>query len=143
MVTLRPATEEDWPAIERLLQAGDLPVAGARMHLGAFIIAAEGDQVAGCIGAEVYGEAALLRSLAVAVERRGQGIADRLVSRLVAALEARGVRRVALLTTTAEAFFARRGFVVVAREDVPESVRASEEFRGACPASAVAMVMSL
>ncbi len=143
MLNFRPAVDEDWEAIERLLLACDLPVAGARAHLGAFVVAAEGDAMSGCVGAEVYGGAALLRSLAVRDERRGRGIADQLVSRLVASLEARGVRRLALLTTTAEAYFARRGFVVVAREDVPEAVRASEEFRGACPASAVAMVYEL
>jgi N-acetylglutamate synthase-like GNAT family acetyltransferase len=143
MVTLRPAAEEDWPAIERLLHACDLPVAGARAHRGAFFVAAHSDDVAGCIGAELYGDAALLRSLAVQAARRGQGIADQLVARLVARLRADGVRHVALLTTTAEAFFALRGFAVVTRDEVPEGVRASEEFRGACPASAVAMVVDL
>jgi amino-acid N-acetyltransferase len=143
MLIFRPAADADWEAIERLLLACDLPVAGARAHLGAFIVAAEGDAISGCAAAEVYGDAALLRSLAVRDARRGRGIADQLVARLIAMLKRRGVRRVALLTTTAERFFARRGFVRVAREDVPDGVRASEEFQGACPASAIAMVISL
>ncbi|MDZ4867409.1 MAG: arsenic resistance N-acetyltransferase ArsN2 [Alphaproteobacteria bacterium] len=143
MMNFRPAVDDDWEAIERLLRACDLPVAGARAHLGAFVVAAEGDAMTGCVGAEVYGDAALLRSLAVRGDRRGRGIADQLVARLIAALKRRGVRRVALLTATAERFFARRGFVRVAWEDVPDGVRASEEFRGACPASAIAMVTSL
>jgi len=143
MMSFRPAVDADWEAIERLLLACDLPVAGARAHLGAFIVAAEGDAISGCVGAEVYGDAGLLRSLAVRDDRRGRGIADQLVAQLTATLKARGVRRVALLTTTAERFFARRGFVRVAQEDVPDGVRASEEFRGACPASAIAMVSSL
>ena len=143
MIGYRVARDEDWAAVERLLLACELPVDGARAHFGSFIVAIDGDAVVGCVGAEVYGRDALLRSLAVRADRRGSGAGDALVARLMEALRARGVRRVALLTTTAEAFFARREFVAVAREDVPEAVRASEEFRGACPASAVAMVISL
>jgi N-acetylglutamate synthase-like GNAT family acetyltransferase len=143
MISCRVARDEDWTAVERLLLACDLPVDGARAHFGAFIVAVDGDAVVGCVGAEVYGRDALLRSLAVRADRRARGAGDALVARSIEALRVRGVQRVALLTTTAEAFFARRGFVAVAREDVPEAVRASEEFRGACPASAVAMVISL
>lgn len=143
MISYRVARDDDWAAVERLLLACDLPVAGARAHFGSFIVAVDGDAVVGCVGAEVYDGDALLRSLAVRADRRGCGAGDALVARLVAALRGRGVRRVSLLTTTAEAFFARRGFALAAREDVPEAVRASEEFRGACPASAVAMVISL
>lgn len=143
MISYRVARDEDWAAVERLLLSCDLPVAGARAHFGSFIVAVDGDAVVGCVGAEVYGRDALLRSLAVRADFRGGGVGDALVGRLIEALRTRGVRLVALLTTTAEAFFARRGFALAAREDVPEAVRASEEFRGACPASAVAMVASL
>jgi amino-acid N-acetyltransferase len=143
MISYRVARDEDWTAVERLLLSCDLPVAGARAHFGSFIVAVDGDAVVGCVGAEVYGSDTLLRSLAVRADRRARGAGDVLVARLMEALRVRGVQRVALLTTTAEAFFARRGFVSVARADVPEAVRASEEFRGACPASAVAMVFDL
>ena len=44
-----------------------------------------------------------------------------------------------LLTTTAERYFARFGFVQIARDDVPGAVQQSVEFREACPASAVVM----
>ncbi len=107
------------------------------------MVAVDGDAIGGCVGAEVYGDAALLRSLAVREDQRGRGIADQLVARLTASLKRRGVKRVVLLTTTAERFFERRGFVSIARENVPDGVRASEEFRGVCPASAIAMMASL
>ena len=44
-----------------------------------------------------------------------------------------------LLTTTAERYFPRFAFKRITREDVPDSLQASVEFRDACPASAVVM----
>lgn len=139
----RGARDADWPAVERLLGASALPVDGARAHLDAFIVALDGDDLIGCVGAEIYGAEALLRSLAVREDRRGAGLGDALTERMLAALKTRDVKRVALLTTTAEVFFARRCFRKVPRDEVPVAVQASAEFQGACPASAVAMVLSL
>jgi amino-acid N-acetyltransferase len=53
------------------------------------------------------------------------------------------VREVYLLTTTAHAYFPRFGFTRVARDEVAPAVRESEEFRGACPDTAVAMHKTL
>ncbi len=44
-----------------------------------------------------------------------------------------------LLTTTAEDWFPRFGFVRIARDAVPAALHASAELRGACPASAAVM----
>ena len=49
------------------------------------------------------------------------------------------MRDVYLLTTTAPDWFPRFGFTVARREELPEVLNASEELRGACPSSAVAM----
>ncbi len=54
-----------------------------------------------------------------------------------------GVRRIFLLTTTAEAFFARRGYGRIAREHAPESIRTTREFADICPASSALMVKTL
>jgi amino-acid N-acetyltransferase len=142
-ITYRPATAADWPAIERLLRASGLPIAGAAAHVAGFILAVEGEAVVGCVGAEVYDRAALLRSLAVAQTHRGRGIGDALEAQMIAALRARGVKRVGLLTMTAERFFERRCFKRVARDDLPAALQASEELKGACCASAAAMMMTL
>ena len=50
-----------------------------------------------------------------------------------------GLRELYLLTTTAAAYFPRFGFERIGREALPSSLQASEELRGACPASAAAM----
>ncbi|MCI0572486.1 MAG: hypothetical protein L0Y66_17160 [Myxococcaceae bacterium] len=44
-----------------------------------------------------------------------------------------------LLTTTAAESFPRFGFTHVDRSSLPPELHASEELRGACPASAVVM----
>ena len=64
---------------------------------------------------------------------------EALVRRILDYANDQGISEVYLLTTTAERYFPRFGFVQVAREDVPDTVRGSIEFREACPASAVAM----
>jgi amino-acid N-acetyltransferase len=70
---------------------------------------------------------------------RGQSLGARLVA---AAMERAGLLRlrdVYLLTTTAERWFARRGFAVCPRESAPPAIAASWEFRTGCPATAVFM----
>jgi len=91
------------------------------------------------VGLEVYGNCALLRSAVVDAGRRGSGLGIDLVESLLRRAGTRGVREIYLLTTTAEHFFPRFGFARISRGDVAPAVRASEEFRGACPDSAVAM----
>jgi amino-acid N-acetyltransferase len=48
-----------------------------------------------------------------------------------------------LLTTTAASYFSRFGFSVVGRDGLPDSIRQSTEFAEACPATAVAMRLTL
>ena len=139
---MRRASPEDWPAIEALLQESGLPVTGARDHLDDFIVAGP-DQVLGCVGLERYGSTGLLRSLAVSPDQRGNGLGRALVDACLSHARASGITTLVLLTQTAESLFARMGFRRVERTEVPETVKASAEFRGACPASAVAMLRRL
>ena len=44
-----------------------LPLDGVWEHLSQFVVCVDKDEIVGCIGVEVRGEAALLRSLAVAI----------------------------------------------------------------------------
>lgn len=136
---LRPAVAADRPAVEALLRDSGLPVAGIPDSLEHFLIAECQGRPVGVVGLEVYGDAALLRSLAVAPELRGTGVGHRLVERALAHARELGVTDVVLLTTTADRWFPRFGFSRVERDRVPVAVTASEEFRGACPASAVVM----
>ncbi len=139
LTALEPAHIEDRAAIERLVAASGLPLEGLAEHLGSALVARVDGSVVGCVALELYGEDALLRSLAVAPEHRGRGLGLRLAEAAVELARRRCARRLWLLTTTAGGFFPRLGFGRVDREELPTSLGASAELRGACPASAVAM----
>lgn len=137
------ARPEELDSLLALLAAAELPTAGFAPCLEDALVARDGDGIAGCVALELYGEEALLRSLAVAPAARGRGLGERLTAAALDLAEARGARRVWLLTTTAERFFPRFGFLAVERDELPEALAASAELRGACPASAVAMGLEL
>lgn len=142
-IALRVATDADLAAIEALLVSNDLPTVGVAEALCGFLVAEAGGAVIGSVGMEYCGAYGLLRSMAVAPEWRGRGVARRLVERIVAEAEHRGVRALYLLTTTAEAYFPSFGFHATTRATVPEEIQATGEFQGACPASATVMCLTL
>jgi phosphinothricin acetyltransferase len=140
----RQAHDRDWPAIEALLTAADLPLAGARDHVANFVIALRDEEVVGCATVErAGGPAVLLRSVALSPSVRGTGAGRTLVDRVLGRAARAGATRAVLLTTTAEAFFTHLGFRRITRDEVPASLLASAEFTGACPSTAVVMVMDM
>jgi amino-acid N-acetyltransferase len=142
-VTLRSAQAPDLPAVLALLSRSKLPTAGVADALPHFIIAETEGQLVGVAGLEVYGESALLRSVAVDESWRGSGVGRTLIERALSVTRERGIKDVFLLTTTAEHYFPRFGFACVSRDSVCEAVQASAEFQGACPSSAVVMRKTL
>jgi amino-acid N-acetyltransferase len=66
-----------------------------------------------------------------------------LVEALLEHAESDGVADVYLLTTTAEEYFPKFGFARTTRAAVPDAVKLSAEFRGACPDTAIVMVRRL
>lgn len=138
-VTLSPASETGLDVVERLLRECDLPTEGVRDGPGEFFLAASDGLVVGCGGLEVYGDVALLRSVAVDPAHRGEGCGMALVRGLLGQATERGVDAVYLLTTTAADFFERLGFERLDRADAPAAVRESREFAETCPASATCM----
>jgi amino-acid N-acetyltransferase len=103
------------------------------------LVARDGEAVVGSAALERYGDAALLRSVAVEEPRRGTGLGAALVGAALDLARAEGVGEVYLLTTTAPDYFPRFGFRPVARDAVAPAVTQSVEFTSACPASALAM----
>ena len=138
-VSLRRAVQADHEAIATLLRDLQLPTDGVSEWLDQFWVAEHQSQVVGVAGMERYGDSGLLRSVAVAQAWRGTGVGRTLVDRVLEEGRTAGVREVYLLTTTAEHYFPRLGFVCVDRDTVPAALHASAEFTGACPASAIAM----
>ena len=142
-VSITLAQAADLDVVEALLDRQHLPLAGFREHPQHMLVARTCDRLVGCVSLELYGDAALLRSVAVDAEFRGGGIFGDLTRAALRLAGRRCVSIVYLLTTTAERFFPRSGFEMVDRADVPAAVRPSAEFAHACPASAFVMRTSV
>jgi len=88
-----------------------------------FVVLEEGDGVVGCGALHLYGpHLAEIRSITVApwAQRRGGG--QLLVKALLAEAKKHSVACICLFTRKPE-FFARLGFVLAQREDLPDKVR--------------------
>ncbi len=139
-VTQRPSPA----AAIALLAAARLPVEDLTVtHFEHFFFAGPATAPTGLVGIEIFGESALLRSLVVAPEQRGTGEGAALLRHAEQYARDRGVRALYLLTTTAEPFFARRGYRRAARESAPAPIKATREFAGICPASSTFMTRQL
>lgn len=138
-IVIAPAAEEDVSAIKDLLTRASLPTAGVDDHWQTFLVARDGGKLIGCGGSEAYPAAALIRSIAVDPEYRGHGVGRRLVRQLLDRLASLGLREFYLLTTTAEEYFARRGFKRIDRDEIHPQLMASRELHDACPDSATCM----
>lgn len=143
-VQVRHATPQDHAAILALLEQASLPtddLAGpANVR---FWIAEAGGQLVGAVGLERYGTDGLLRSLVVVPDARRHGLGAALVEALERDARSDGVARLLLLTETAQTFFARLGYQVIARNAAPQTVQAHPQFHTLCPSSATCMDKSL
>jgi ubiquinone/menaquinone biosynthesis C-methylase UbiE/N-acetylglutamate synthase-like GNAT family acetyltransferase len=142
-LTLALATPTDLPELAALLQRCELPLAGLAEDVDVAIVARSGRHLVGSVALELYGETALLRSLAVYPSLRGNGLGHRLVEAILREAQQRGVRHLYLLTTSAGEFFPRFGFQPIERQQVAQAVQQSVEFTSACPSSALAMHLAL
>lgn len=141
---LGAGTAQDGAHIRALLAAAHLPTDDLDSIAPYFVVARdEADQVVGTGALQWFGDAALLRSVAVAAEFRNTGLGRRIVAELEKAARAAGISALVLLTTTARGFFEALGYRVIDRQAVPQGLHQSEEFRSLCPSSAVCMTKSI
>jgi amino-acid N-acetyltransferase len=137
-VAISPAEPSDLEVVEALLQRQHLPILGLREQEQHMVVARDGRRIVGCASIEVYGRAALLRSVAVDAEYQGKGVGGDLTGAVLELAARHNVSIVYLLTETAERFFPRFGFEMIDRADVPAGVRQSAEFaHGCCPSAHV------
>ena len=140
---LLPADGAARETLHELLREAGLPTAGVGDGPGCFFLAVVDGETVGGGGVEPHGEAALLRSVLVRPDCRGEGVGTALVGRLRDVAGATDAEELWLLTETAEPFFAGLGFETVPRGDAPPAVRASEEFAEVCGERAVCMTRPL
>lgn len=139
----RFAGPADAVVIDALLADNDLCHEDLSGFLSDFIVAERDGELAGVVGLELAGASGLLRSLAVVDSERGKGLGSALVDKIISHSRHRGVARLYLLTTTADRFFARKGFERIGRDTVPAEIQNTNEFKSLCPASAVCMKLDV
>jgi len=127
--------------IYKLLNLVNLPIQGVEENLHNFFIVPikNTSKLLGCIGLEIYGDHALLRSLAVHPTYHNKGLGTQLLSHIHMYAKEMGVKRIYLLTTTAEKFFERFDYKIIPRSEVSTNIKQSVEFKSVCPVSAICM----
>ena len=136
MITVKPTLA----GAVALLASARLPTEDlTEAHCEHFFFSGSAKQPTGLVGLELFGDVALLRSLVVSEASRGKGEGAALLEHAERHARARGVRELYLLTTTAEKFFEKHGFVRAARDAAPAAISGTREFAGICPASSAFM----
>jgi amino-acid N-acetyltransferase len=139
-MNIEPAGSVHLSAIQTLLVQAQLPADDLTAHaLQHFLVLRMEDAVSGTVGLECFGKIALLRSLVIADALRGRGCGEALTAAAEELAQRLDVTTIYLLTTTADAFFAARGYQRIDRSEAPEGIRATTQFSALCPASAVLM----
>lgn len=132
------------PEVKHLLAQCQLPTSDVSpRHLEHFFGCGSVEAPKGVVGLELYDKVALLRSLAVSADSRGNGWGKALVAQAERYARSQGVTEIYLLTTTAAEFFERLGYKRTDRERAPQCIQQTEEFSALCPSSSAFMVKTL
>lgn len=135
MFSIRKSNLADESSIIQLLKDCKLPTQDISTNTIDFKIATSNDRLVGCIGIESYGEDVLLRSFAVSNEFRNNGLGSELLQWVLKECNEARVKKIHLLTTTAEKYFINHGFIKSDRANAPNSILRTTEFSEICPAS--------
>jgi C_GCAxxG_C_C family probable redox protein len=141
--SIRLINNNEIQSVKDLLSECNLPTTDIEIGKQIFYGIFSNDLLLGCIGFEHYGADALLRSLAVRKEYRGKGLGIALYNKTTDHCLHSGITSLFLLTTTAEKFFNKLGWIKCERSFVPDDVKQSQEFANICPSSAVCMNLNV
>lgn len=121
-----------------LLKSGNLPVSDLDMHSSdmPFFTLEIANRCRGCIGLELFDNAALLRSLFVHPKFRGKGYGRQLVQHAENYAKSKQIASIFLLTEDAETFFEHTDYSRIPRNEAPQEIRQTEQFSNLCPSSA-------
>ena len=133
---------EQLPDAKSLLQKNNLPTEDINPNTHLFGTY-DGDKLVGMAGLELYGNHALVRSVCVEQSYRSKGMAELLTAHIENYAKQNGADSLYLLTTTAENYFKRKGFIKTNRSEVPQAIMQTSEFSTVCPSSATVMMKNL
>lgn len=138
-VEVRALEPADREGARALLAANELPtddLDDATIELfGAF----DANALIGVIGLQTRERYGLLRSLVVNPALRDRGVARVLCETVFTSARERQLETLWLLTTSAQDYFTRHGFSIVARDEAPPPIRSTSQFVSLCPSTAIVM----
>jgi len=133
----------DLKQLEQLLSDNCLPQQDCAEQLQHFHGLFEAKQLIAAGAIEPAGTCGLLRSIVVDQGNRSQGLGCVIVEFLLQRARSQELEAVYLLTETAGSYFKKFGFVVIARDQVPDTIRNTRQFDSLCPQSACCMQLNL
>jgi amino-acid N-acetyltransferase len=134
---------DSFNAFRSLLKTSNLPADDLDYKRDLLVGYYEGDALVGTGGLEIHGNYALLRSLSVKLGIRGKSVGTTITEYLLDEAKKKKLKAIYLLTETAHGFFQKKGFKDIARDEVPDEVKASSEFTHVCPTTANAMCLPI
>ena len=139
-ITVSGVRADEQQAVKDLLTRCELVVDDiTTQKLQLFLAARKGEELIGTVGLQKFGEAGLLRSLAVEESFRGKGVGKKLLTSMEKFARILNVKQLWLLTMTAADFFSHMGYAATERAQAPPPIAATDEFQHYCPDSAVCM----
>ena len=126
--TIRRATEADLPIIGKFLLAESMPLFDYEQYLDTFWVLDADAEVTGCIGLEIYGASALLRSIVVSPATRGTGDGHKLTSHWLDEARSRDACTAYLFTMDKAPFFSRYGFERCEMDDFDADARRTTQY---------------
>jgi amino-acid N-acetyltransferase len=137
-----PASQNSFSAAIELLKKNNLPTEDINPGTQLFVTE-ENDSVIGTVAVEYNFDVALLRSLSVSEQKRNSGIGQMLVDFIETYVQKQGVLSIYLLTTSAEAFFLKKGYKSIDRNEVPDFIKNTKEYSVICSSSSTLMKKEL
>lgn len=135
-----PASPSMFAALQAALAAEGLPTSDLQ-EPGRNFFAYFNDRqaLAGFGGFEIHAEHALVRSIVVLPGHRGHGLVWSIVPQVLAQAAKAGAKHAWLLTEGAAPVFKRMGFEQVDRQQVPDEIGQTRQYRQLCGESATLM----
>jgi len=138
---LRLAHPGEIETIRGLIVSEGLPAIDIEDQIGGFWVLDDGGALVGCAGIELYGEAAVLRSVMVAPSLRGTREGERLIRRALTFAREGGAKRCYLFTMTAMDYFPRFGFERCTLDDFEPAAREGWQWRGISESPELASIL--
>jgi amino-acid N-acetyltransferase len=134
------SNETEFEAFRQAVKAAGLPHQDLNYQNQILISYYQGENLVGTGGLEVVDKFALLRSVSVNPQNRGQNLGKQITADLLKNVEKSNLEAVFLLTETAKDFFEKQGFETVSRDNAPLEIKSTTQFSTMCPVSASFMV---